>query len=72
MLTTMTTNTNTNTKRMLGPLARAEEWDDWKYKSTAKLITEGLWQPVAEGRTGRSLRDLQLQGQQPQFGHISL
>ena len=46
----MATNTNTNTKRMLGPLARAEEWDDWKYKSTAKLITEGLWQRIAEGQ----------------------
>ena len=48
----MNTNTNENksTKITLGPLALAEQYDDWKWKSTAKLITEGLWQPIAEGQ----------------------
>ena len=46
-----TTNaTTTTTKRMLGSLSSAEQYDDFKWKSTAKLITEGLWQPIAEGQ----------------------
>ena len=46
-----TTNaTTTTTKRMLGSLSSAEQYDDFKWKSMAKLITEGLWQPIAEGQ----------------------